>query len=362
MSHGQLYRAYGFGEHEIGPTMHDRQLPGLEDPDALPRPKQWEDHTPAERTDIEKRVKKESGATPQSMERSFGAQLDQGYIRAHTVGASEPYAQTFYTHGEAAQRLKQSARTHDIGLGKVAAINADTSPNMKFKFQYKSGEVRYPNAELADHIIDHIKAGKHPDDYTKEGLTGHARSGYPANVAKGLKRAHQMIREGRGVSETHMGTGTGSGFGPKTGVYHNAWLTGTPQFLVSDLHTGGGGMVPHLGSEKPYERDERGEIKLDSKGKPRRAKSEREETIEVPGFHALSDYAARKAMRKRGLGRIPQAQATQWGEETIHRHEQATAQGEQQVASQFPSQEKAYPPIAHPVQFRRKGEGQGRLF
>jgi hypothetical protein len=359
ITHHQAYEHYGFGEHPGGPTAYDVQLPGMGDPHALPRPKRWEEHSEREQQDIVGRVKKKSGATPESMERAFGAQLDQGYLRARSVGASEPFAQSFYSHGEAAQRLHQTARAHDVPLGLVAATNADTSPNMKFRFVSKKGETSFPNAEQAEHVIKSIKAGKDPNRLTKKGLTGLARTGYPANFRKAARRAHQVIRGGKSVSETFTGTGTGSGFGPKTAAYHNAWLTGHPQFFVSDLHSGGGGMVPHLGADKPLERDEQGNVKIRRGGKRARGKSEREGAIEAAGFHALADYSARQAMKKRGLGSVPQAQATQWGEETIRRHETALKAGDRSVAAGFPSQEKAYPPIAHPAQIH---PDQQRLF
>jgi hypothetical protein len=143
-----------------------------------------------------------------------------------------------------------------------------------------------------------------------------------------------------------MGTGGGSGFGPKTAAYHNAWLTNTPQFLVSDVHTGGGGMLPHLGTYKA--------------SGVNKQKSEREEGIATLGFHAMADYAARQAMHKRGLGRLGQAQAAQWGEERIRRHDQAT---DPRVKTAFTSHEQAYPSsVKNPRQFHEHDEKQGRLF
>jgi hypothetical protein len=373
----QAYEHYGFGEHHKPgrSTMYDQQLPGMEDPQARPRPKRWEEHTPEEQARTLEEVKRLGGATPESMERSFGAQLDQGYLRARSHGADDPYAQTFYTHGEAAQRLQRSATEHGTSLGLVAAVNADTSPNMKFKYESKkTGKVSYPNAELADHIIRHISAGKDPDSWSKDDpehpLTGHARSGYPANAAKALERAHQVIRQGKSIAETDAGTSGKGGFGPKTGAYHNAWLGGTPQFFVSDIHSGGGGMLPHLGTEKPILTDPKGNPRLLKSGKPMREKSRREHVIEyasrqsnVPraSFHALSDYVARQAMAKRGLTHVEQAQATQWGEETIRRHETASAAGKTKLAANFPSEHQAYPPTKNPRQFEQH-PGQGRLF
>jgi len=375
LTHAQAYEHYGFGEHHRAgrSTMDQPQLPGMEDPQARPVPKRWEEHTPEEQKRTLEEVKRLGGVGPKEMEKSFGAQLDQGYLRARTHGAEDPYAQTFYTHGEAAQRLQQSAKQHGTSLGLVAAVNADTSPNMKFKYESKkTGKVSYPNAELADHIIRHIASGRNPDEWSKDDpehpLTGHARSGYPANTAKALERAHQVIHEGKSIAETDAGTSGKGGFGPKTGAYHNAWLGGTPQFFTSDIHSGGGGMLPHLGTEKPILTDEQGNPRLLKSGKPMRQKSGREHVIEyasrqsnVPraSFHALADYAARQAMKKRGLTHVEQAQATQWGEETIRRHESAMAAGKTKLAANFPSEEQAHPPIKHPVQF---GQMQGRLF
>ena len=358
LTHQQAYEHYGFGEHQIGPSMHDVQLPGMADPDALPRPKRWEEHTEAQQEDIKKRVKARSGATPESMERSFGSQLDQGYLRARSAGAKEPYAQDFYTHGEPAQQMRKTRERQGVSLGLVAATNADTSPQMHFSYESKEGKTTYPNAQQAEHAISEVRKGKAPGKINKSGLVGMARSGFDTNFAKAVRRAHQVIRGGKSVSQTFMGTGSGSGFGPKTAAYHNSWLTGHPQFLVSDVHTGGGGMVPHLGSEKPLMRDEAGNVKLRSGGKEARDKSEREKAIESAGFHAMADYSARQAMSKRGLGRVEQAQATQWGEEKIRRHETAS---DPKVASGFPSQSQAYPPIAHPKQFGDH-PGQGKLF
>jgi hypothetical protein len=109
---------------------------------------------------------------------------------------------------------------------------------------------------------------------------------------------------------------------PKTGPYHNSWLPGTPDFFVSDVHSGGGGMLPHLSTDKPVLRYSTGIPKLDKHGKKRYDKSEREKVIEsVPNFHAMADYAARQAMGARGLNRVRQAQGSQWGEEQIQRTE-----------------------------------------
>ena len=356
MSPAQLYEHFGFKQRDTGPGMHEQQIPGLEDPDALPRPKRWEEHTPEEQAAIQRRVKLHSGATLETMKRDFGSQLDQSYVRAMEHGHDQPAGANFYTEGEPARVLRDTARRRGVPLGLVAAANADTSPQLKFRIRNREGEIRYPNAEQAEHAIRHVQETGSPFGIDKEDLAGIARNGFMVNLRKAAHRVHQVLHEGRTVSETYSGTGPGSGFGPKTAAYHNSWLGGTPDFLVSDVHTGGGGMLPHLSSAKPLIRDEEGNARLYAGGNPKRGKSEREQVIERPGFHAMADFAARQAMQERGLGRIRQAQAAQWAEERIHRHE---TERNPQVAGHFPSAEQEYPrkPPVNPEQF-----GQGKLF
>ena len=62
---------------------------------------------------------------------------------------------------------------------------------------------------------------------------------------------------------------------PKTGPYANSWSDTHPQYTVADVHTGGGGAFPHLGTEKQARKDESGKPILDSSGQPRRRASER---------------------------------------------------------------------------------------
>lgn len=349
------------------PGMHDQQIPGLEDPDALPVSKRWEDHTAKEQQRVLKAVKKKTGATPVTMGRDFGAQLDQSYDRSRQHGADLPAATTFYSSGAPAQKLHEQAKRLGVRFGLVAATNADTSPNMKFQHTYRDdhptrpGETVYPNADAAEHAIKHAQSNPFPYSVSKDGLEGSGRGVRPANLMKAARRAHQVLREGKTVGETFASTSGGSGFGPKTAAYHNSWLGGTPKTFVADLHSGGGGMLAHLGTAKPFMRDNEGQVMHSSEGVPRKEKSEREKGIETTGFHALSDHVARTEMAKRGLGHIEQAQASQWGEEQIHRHEQGTRAVTGQLdnskrpkmmrvdakdAPRFNSAEKAYAP--HP--------------
>lgn len=98
-------------------------------------------------------------------------------------------------------------------------------------------------------------------------------------------------------------------------------------------------MAPHLSAEKPARVDEHGEIIRNKAGLPKRHKSERESLIETQGYHAMADKAARDAMAQRGLSRLRQAQATQWGEEQFRRRE---TDKDPRAAARFESPEKVY--------------------
>lgn len=390
MSPAQLYDHYGFEQENRGPGMGEQQIPGLEDPDALPQPKRWEDHTPQERERIQRSVKLRTGVDLDFMTKAFGAQLDQGYTRALGHGADKPYAADFYTSGPEAEKLHSDTRALGTRFGVVAAVNADTSPNMKFRHQYKeghprAGEVVYPNADAARGAIEHIQNGGSPfadPNEVKAQMPSYARGVRPANLAKGMRRANEAIVHGIPIGRTRVSqTEATSGFGPKTSAYHNSWLVGTPDFAVSDIHTGGGGMLPHLGTAKPQAFDKEGNAKWatvhtesGSKTVPYRDKSEREKGVTIPGFHAMSDFAVRQAMAQRGLGHVRQAQAVQWGEEQLQRGEageRANQPDFQQPknhlrridpkdASRFPTEHEVYPPKPPPVNLEQFG--QQRLF
>jgi hypothetical protein len=100
---------------------------------------------------------------------------------------------------------------------------------------------------------------------------------------------------------------------PKVGPFSNSFAPDVPDYFVSDVHSGGGGMLPHQGTAKPEYETKAGGVAF--------AKSERELTIErSPHFHATADVAARKAVAMRTGGRsVRQAQAVQWGEEQLQR-------------------------------------------
>jgi hypothetical protein len=362
MNKTQIYKAIDAGgENTRNPTMHERQLPGMGDPDAANTPKSWGDIPGAKQKDIAHRVAKQSGATMDSMTKAFGAQLDQGVYRAHRAGASKPYSRDFYTDdspGTPGGVLRDTAKATGTSLGMVAAVNADTSPQMKFSTKNKSGQQVFPNAEKAAHIIAHVKGGGNADNYSNDSehagysLEGPSRTGFNKNAKKAVDRVSQ-VASGTPLAQT-------APMGPKTGPYNNSWLPDHPDFFVSDVHSGGGGFLPHQSSEKKIVRDARGNPVKTKSGDDRTEKSERENTIDVAGFHSMGDHAARAALAERGLGRVRQSQATQWGEERIQRGDQGIKHADAYPAAapkpQSPGQGSLFP--AHPTVGNNLNAGQ----
>lgn len=338
---GQMYEARGWSETSSGPMMGERQLPGLEDPSSAAQPTRWEELHPEQQAKAQAGLKTVAGSTIDSMTRAFGAQLDQSYERSskHAPKGKPgvPFSRDFYSEGEPARVMQESAKKLNVPVGVHAAINAFTSPNTKFK----QGE-RYPNLETAEAVVRQHQAGIPTSEVTTGRREADPRDwdralskpmsppkknqGYHSNARKSaraldLHDAGVPLRDWRNAPSKSSPEGSPM-FGPKIGPYHNSWLKSTPDFFVSDVHSGGGGMVPHLSTDKPILRDAAGATKLDKKGKPQRDDSEREKAIsDVPHFHAMADHAACKAMEARGLTKVRQAQASQWGEEQIQRTE-----------------------------------------
>jgi len=336
----------------------------MTDPNAAPRPQRWNEMTDEQRAHTTRGLAMH-GTSLEQMTKDFGAQLDQGFMRAHKLGAkdphnperTEPYAQTFYSTGEPRQRIDQSAKELGIPQPWHAAMNAITSPNTKFKT--KSGT--YPNDEAAVAAVTWHREG-HEEPLTsanwKESVPG--RRGLVSRLANMQKAVHVMGQLDKGVplAETTGPTGIPV-FGeqsPKTGPYANSWSDTHPQFAVSDVHTGGGGMVLHLGTDKDVRVNKSGGTSYSPSGNPQRDKSQREKAIErVPYFHSAADEAVRRAMIPRGLGSVREAQAVQWGEEQIKRSSDAVKGGATGM-----SEEHVYEPLVRKKHF--EDGRQGSLF
>jgi hypothetical protein len=377
-SAGQIYddlRRSGRLAPHTGPTHYDTQLPGMADPNAAPRPPKWEELSPQVQAHTHAALARH-GTTIDQMRDDFGAQHDQAVSRMLGAGHDRPYASTFYSTGEPREVIRSSAAKLGIPQTVHAQLNAFTSPNTKFSANLKSGETVYPNDLAAQHSFRHAEQGGDPAtlrtkgshrELRRSGLVGEDDprrvQGYPRNLEKaaqasaqhlaGIKPADWKTGEGAGAmgTETRFNEKTGKEqalggspwrSSPKTGPYANSWSDSHPQYFVSDVHSGGGGMVPHLDIYKGW-----GENKQ---------KNEREVAIErVPHFHAAADYAARQAMGLRGQSSVRETQAGQWGEEQIQRHEDAKRRGVS--TGNLPTEAMAYPSVT-----KRQTPGQQSLF
>lgn len=314
--------------------VHDDQphLPGLENLEAAPRhmidsarkrkAERWEDLSPKQQEDTARRVRASSGATLESMGQSYGSQLDQSMMRAREHGQVPPQ---FYGGGEPNEVISQTARDLKISRGAVSALHADNSPQTPFATGGGDSKNprRYPQDEMARAAVQTARElggtvhDASPDELAARRPPG--AMGYATNFAKSARRAEE-IESGVPAGLTSPSRTT-PGFGPKTGPYQRAWTGGTSSQFVADVHSGGGGMVPHLGTAKPILRDASGAPQVDiATGQPKRGSSEREDAISTAGFHLMADKAARDAHRARGLHMpVKRGQEAQWVEEQIQR-------------------------------------------
>lgn len=331
---GMVYELLGFNQADrVGPAYFDEQLPGMADPNMAPRPPRWDELTPDQQSHTVEALKRH-GTSIDQMSSDFGAQLDQSYMRARNAGADKPFSEDFYEPGSLQREtMRQSAA--DVGLPPniYATTHGMTSPNVKFESKRGSkhpqaGETYFPNDESAKNVAKQVQMGIPADQVTNDlsvtGMGTGKAQGYVANMRKAALSLEQFAQ---GLSPSEWKKPSGKGFfddSPKAGPYANAWASDThPEFFVSDVHSGGGGMIPHLGADKPVLRDADGKVRLDPSGDEMRDKSEREKAIaSIPFFHSASDHAARQAMAARNLSSVRRSQAGEWGEEQIQRGQQ----------------------------------------
>ena len=317
-----------------GPKAYDVQLPGMADPDAAPRPPKWEElgHEAQQHTI---RALAKHGTNMDQMTKDLGAQYDQAKSRQWKSGDEHAYGEDFYTSGAPRQRIESSAKELKISPLIHAQMNAFTSPNTKFSQKSgETGETVYPNDTAAVHAVRHIQQGGTPDTLTNElsttGTGTQRAQGYTNNMVKAAS-AYQQHTQGIASADWKTGKVDKKGHqsgpfdsSPKTGPYANSWSDSHPQFFVSDVHSGGGGAFPHLGSEKAAKMDAAGTVitKKNDQGKDviQRHKSERESALDqTPYVHSAIDYAARQAMQSRSVGQTRMFQGAQWGEEQTQR-------------------------------------------
>ncbi len=326
MTTGQYHFMRTYNQPTVGPRHYDEQLPGMADPSAAPRPPRWHELS-SDQQGAALAGARAHGTNLDKMTSDMGSQIDQAVTRAATFGHARGHAEDFYSTGRPRQVIDNSAK--ELGIPKTihAQMNAMTSPNTKFQANRgDTGEVYYPNDEAAKHAVKHVQqTGSEKFLTNKLDHTGVGRGsaqGYTTNLKKAASSFRQHTE---GVSPGDWVTGKDGVSGPfdtspKTGPYANSWNDTHPQFTVSDVHTGGGGFLPHLSSNKPISMDRTGQAKFDDSGRPVRDKSKREQAIaSIPHFHSMADHAMRGAMAQRNMPSVRDAQALQWGEEQIQR-------------------------------------------
>lgn len=293
-THSDTYRDLGIGiAQEPGSTSFGQQaLPGMEKrPGIVDSPARWEDLHPNARASITRKAAK-FGVTHSSAVRALGAQVDQG-LMAEGQHRSFYGAEGFQPSGEMTPRtrLKTSAKENNVPFEQQAAANAITSPQQRFSAVPKSGPHEgqrvYPNDRNASAAIQAAKEGK-----PESALPAYGFGGINSNSRKAAHVVAQM-QAGKSAAEAWHA-------GPKTGPYHNSWVDphGPQQFFVSDVHSGGGGIAPHLSN-----------VSVDG------GDTERGKYLGIQGIHSFNDHVARKVMQQRGLQSLSGMQSAQWNQE-----------------------------------------------
>lgn len=332
---------------DTGRGLYDRQLPGMaEQLGQFPTPTRWEDLSPEQQAKTHAGLKR-YGTSLDTMKSDFGSHVDQAFARAEKGGAEHPYGADFYeAEGAPRQRIKEAG----IGVppSHFSAAVAITSPQARFTSREGLPDEYHPNINNAIAAVRHAQAGTPLEDVKTPGLEVPQRErgqGFHKNIRKavgGLRQGAEGVPapEWRNPPSKTNPKGTpmfGKETAPKIGPFANAFDDLAEQFFVSDVHSGGGGMLPHLSSDKPLTGE------LTKTGKEVRSDSEREQAINaIPHFHAAADFAARGAAYERGLPSLRATQATQWSEERLQRHE---AKGGGQGSQNFISPERAYPGV-----------------
>lgn len=334
-------------------------------PDLAPIPPRWEEMHPHEQRAVLNRAR-EYGVTPESLHRALAAQVDQGHARAAAHGMT-PYAAYFYSGDDPSRTggdqprdvLEASAKENGVPFSTQVLANAKTSPKTKFQARNrKTGEIQYPNNEAANIAVSSAQAGiPHKEVKRPKNLQALGTNIQQATYLVSHHLAGKPMDELRNPPSKSTPAGSDP-FGPKTGPYANSFIDphGSSQFFVSDVHSGGAGMAPHLSHESHFVTLPPGQRHLlrptgemDKNDKPKHVvetvtpehpswdqaspfaltkggnrvlpATERETYLDIPGIHSLHDYVARRVMHERGLHSLSGMQGTQWGEEQVSRGE-----------------------------------------
>lgn len=243
------------------------------------------------------------GVTRASAKAAFAANLDQSFDNAHAAGAT-PHARDFYVDQSAhmpAGHIVQASKDAGVSVSGIATATSITSPQTEWG---PTAAGHYPNiraarhAAMADPAAPLTKAGiGHPtlaDDTTKKIGT------FTGNVVKAAGAVRQseagtLAANLRGAGSARNPQGSpifGGKQQQKTTAFRNALVDpeGPQASFVSDVHSGGRGMAPHL------------------------SPTQAGEYLKHPGIHQFHDHIAREVMRERGLQSVNNVQAAQWGQ------------------------------------------------
>ena len=338
-----------------GSSIHDYDKLAESGNNVFPQPHRWEELS-SEEQDRTHAALNYFGTDMGRMSNDFGTQLDQAHHRSQMFGSTHPFGSDFYEpHGAPRQVLTALSEQFGHISPHVAAGVASTSPQNKFTEFPAKGKPRFPNPVAAG-VAMQIES-KYEDLSTREystdvngkristvvgevptaefgemsrALGGTGAVGFHGNVLKaalGFRQAKEgvPIHDWRNApTEDNPAGSLQFGSSAKTSPFGSQLMEGSPPFLVSDVHTGGGGALPHLSPEKGSGRALLKDDAARNSG-AKFSKSEREMAIDtIPNFHAAADYAMRQAMGERGLEKTRFAQATQWGEEQIRRSTSGT--------------------------------------
>lgn len=313
LSPASVYREMGWHDNSRHPA-GQQTLPGMESlaggrqaglvsgtgggtalPDTVPTAR-WHHLSDSEKADTVAHAAR-FGVTRASAKAAFSANLDQAYSNSD----GQPHARDFYTDqsphmpaGHIVAAAKESGRS----VSAVATATAITSPQTEWG---PTSEGHYPNIRAARQAAIHTgpaSAVEHPtlsDDTTKKigTFTGNVRK---AVVAVRQEDEHGVLAsELRGAPSKANASGAtlfGGGSQQKTTAFRNALVDpeGPASSFVSDVHSGGRGMAPHL------------------------SPTEAGSYLKHPGIHQWHDDIAREVMHERGLQSINNTQAAQWGQ------------------------------------------------
>lgn len=254
------------------------------------------------------------GVTHDSAKAAFAANLDQAYANSN----GQPHARDFYVDQSPhmpAGHIVAAAKDTATSVSSIATATAITSPQTEWG---PTAAGHYPNIRAARHAAAHTGP---PAKVTQPTLSdeGTKKVGtFRGNVRKAVVAVRQeesgtVAADLRGAPTKSNPEGNRIFGGPgqqKTTAFRNALVDpeGPQASFVSDVHSGGRGMAPHLSP------DEAGAY------------------LKHPGIHQWHDHIAREVMRERGMQSINNTQAAQWGQAQLD----STAGGRVQTTPRSP--------------------------